>query len=291
MTTIKNTGIDTRAGILAQQFARRTAQPSNPKSNSPAPANADQANPQSVIVEFVNKWKDAQQAIERMGNAAQDIAQSRKAAAAEMVRRIKEQLRIMMSMMAGMDPKSRARQIAQMARELAAAVREYAAASGGSAPENTAVTADSGAARNDNVASSDNVQSASGAAASNASETASTTDTANAESAATTPTAEATSTPQQTGEAIRDKLAEYSQNAGSPDAKADQEFVAEVKKLVAQLRALAKHNDVRSPKYPEKSTERETANTQEALKEIESNLATIEPANAAAAVSINVLVK
>lgn len=299
MTTIKNTGVDTRTSILAQQFARRTVQPANPSGNaptpaSPAPTQANQSGPYAAMAELVNKWKDAQQAIERMGNAAQDIAQSRKAAAAEMVRRIKEQLRIMMSMMAGMDPKTRARQIAQMARELAAAVREYAAASGGSAQESVSVTADSNVARNDSAASSDSARSAPGVAASDTAETLPSTGTApeaNAESAAAAPATEGTGTPQQPGEAIRDKLAEYSQNAASPDAKADQEFIAEVKRLAAQLKALAKQNDVQSPKNPEKSTGRETASTQEALKEVERGLASIETANAAATASINVVVK
>lgn len=298
MTTIKNTGIDTRASILAQQFAKRTVQPANPRGNSPAPASpasaqAAQTSPNAAIAELMNKWKDAQQAIEGMSNATQDIGQSRKAAAAEMVRRIKEQLRIMMSMMAGMDPKARARQIAQMARELAAAVREYAAASGGSAQESVSVTADSGASRNDNAASSDSAGSASGVSASETAPSTGTAPEANAESAATAaaPATEATGTPQQPGVAIRDKLAEYSQNAASPDATADQEFIAEVKKLAAQLKALAKQNDVQSPKNPEKSTGRETASTQEALKEVERGLASIETVTPAATASINVVVK
>lgn len=292
MTIIRNSGFNTSSNILAQQFARRPAtlaivKPAAPA--SPASPQPDKLDPNAALVSFINKWKDAQQAIKLTSTATQDIGQSRKAMAAEMVRRLKEQLRIMMSMMAGMDPKAKARLIAQMSRELAAAVREYAAASGGAAQENIAATADSAGSKNDNGASSGGDQSANAA-------TSETSPSAVQEASVSSPTpaaspSEATGAPRQVGELVRGKLAEYSQNSGSPEAKADQEFVMEVRKLAAMLKALAKQSDVHAQKNPEKSTERETASTNDALKEVERSLSSIESANPAVEISISVVAK
>ncbi len=306
MTIINNSGLNSKAGILAQQFAKRAAQqPVNLQPAAPAPASPtatqpDQADPYAALREFVNKWKDAQQAISSMSNAGQSISHARKAAAAEMLNRLKEQLKIMMSMLASMDPKTRARLIAQMSRDLAAAAREYAAASGGGAQESVTVNvADSGGTQNDSAAASGGEQPANADATAVAADTAPSPD-AGAESAAAataaTPTtaanpADATSTSQQVGDTVRGKLAEYAQNSGSPDAKADQEFAMEVRKLAAMLKALAKQGEVHAPKHPEKSTEREMANISEALKEVEHSLSSIESGSAAVTISISVVAK
>jgi len=50
----------------------------------------------------------------------------------------------------------------------------------------------------------------------------------------------------------------------------------EVRKLAAQLKSLAKQNEVRTHKGVDQSTERETANTNEALREVEHSLAIID---------------
>lgn len=302
MTIINNSGFNTSSSISTQHFTKRAAQPADTQaaaSSSRTSTQPDKADPYAALISFINQWKDAQQAIKRTIAATQDIGQSRKAMAAEVVRRLKEQLRIMMSMMAGMDPKAKARLIAQMSRELAAAVREYAAASGGGAQGNVSMTADNAGAQNDNAASSGGEQSTNAGAAAATSETSpGDTPEASAEGAVpaaiTTPAAspsETTGSPRKVGELVRGQLAEYSQNSGSPDAKADQEFAMEVRKLAAMLKALAKQSEVRAQKNPEKSTKRETASTNDALKEVESSLASIASANTAVTISISVVAK
>lgn len=294
MTIINNNGLNTRASILAQQFASRAAQPANIRtaaSTSSAPSQPDKADPYAALTSFLNKLKDAQQAIKQTSAATQGINQSKKAMAAEMVRRIKEQLRMMMSMMAGMDPKTKARLIAQMSRELAAAVRAYAAASGGGTQESLPATADSADAQNGDTSSSGDKQN--GMADTAASETSAVT-IPNASTVSETPGTspeETTDALRPVGELVRGKLAEYSQNSGSSDAKADQEFVMEVRKLAAMLKALAKQNEVHARNHPEKSTERETANSNDALREVESSLADIAAANTATTISISVVAK
>ncbi len=291
MTIINNNGLNTSASLLMQQFAKRAAQPANIPTTAPASTQPEKSDPYAALTSFLDKMKDIQQAIMQASAATQRIDQSRKAVAAEMVRRIKEQLRMMMSMMAGMDPKTKARLIAQMSRELAAAVREYAAASGG-AQEGVATTAGDADAQNDNTASSGGEQNAMAGAA-GASET-STVTAPEASAASQTPGTspdEATGAPRQVGGLVRDQLAEYSQHAGSPDAKADQEFATEVRKLAAMLKALAKQNEVHARKDMERSTERETANTLDALGEVERSLSGIVSADIPVAASISVVAK
>jgi len=302
MAIIKSTEFNSSASILAQQFAKRSArQAADTQGNSTAPVAPTIALPnnpdtQSALTAYLKKWTDAKQAIDRLNQIPQDIKQSRKAAAAEMVQRIKDQIRMLM-MLGGGDPKARAQQIAQLAHQLAAAAQEYAAASGGDTQASTTLTTNGPAVQSDPAAASGGDQGAAASAAPDtANAVASTTPDASAASAAvaastiTTASSADTQNPsQQVGEQIRSKVAEYAQNAS--ESKADQEFAAEVKRLAALLKALAKQNEVHSPKHPERSTDREMESTNEALKEVERSLNSIDSANSAVTVSINVVAK
>jgi hypothetical protein len=302
MATIKSTDLITSASILAQQFSKRPVawaadtQRSSSVSVDPAAAQQNKPDPQSALTAYLKKWADAKQAIEKLNQIPQDIKQSRKAAAVEMIQRIKEQIRILMMLGAG-NPKATAQQVALLARQLAAATREYAAASGGDTQANAASSANNLSAQNDAAASSSGEQStAASAAPATTDAVASTTPDASAASAAVAASsitaaspAEAQSPSQHVGEQIRSKVAEYAQNAS--ESNSDQEFIKEVKKLVAQLKALAKQNQVHSPKHPEKSTDREMESINEALKEVERSLASIDSANSTVTVSIDVVAK
>ena len=261
MTIINNTGLNSSASLLAQQFAKRSTrqaaktQPSAPAPAAPASAQPDSSNLYSTLASLMNKWSDAKQAIDRLNHAPQDIKQSRKAAAAEMIQRIKDQIKLLL-MMGGGDPKARAQQIAQLARQLAAAAREYASASGGDSQESNAATPEA---------------SADGG-------------TTTASSATPASPAESPGSSQQVGEQIGSTVSERSD--ASAESQADREFAMEVRKLEAQLKALAKQTEVHSPKAPEKSTDREMANTDEALKEVERSLSSLDSADTSVSASI-----
>lgn len=284
MTIVNSSGLNTSSSIFSPLRAKHVAQTDHARITAPASTPSplqSRADPYAALTTFLNKLKDAQQAIKQTSAATQGVNQSRKAIAAETVRRLKEQLRMMMSMMAGMDPKTKARLIAKMAQELAAAVREYAAASGGDSQGGIAATADSADAQNGDTASSGDKQN----------DVADTSVSTSTQTLVTSTTENTTSSPNKIGELVRDQLAEYSQNSGSSDAKADQEFVMEVRKLAAMLKALAKQNVVQARNHPEKSTERETAISNDALREVERSLTDIASANTAVTVSISVVAK
>jgi hypothetical protein len=63
----------------------------------------------------------------------------------------------------------------------------------------------------------------------------------------------------------------------------------EVKKLAAQLKALAKQNEVRTHKGNNQSTERETADTNDALREVEHSVAIIDSPGGSSTPSINIM--
>jgi hypothetical protein len=88
-------------------------------------------------------------------------------------------------------------------------------------------------------------------------------------------------------EQLANKLSAYNQT--SPASKEDQEFAMEVRKLAAQLKALAKQNEVHGRKGSAQSTERETADTNEALREVEHSVALIESPNVSYGPSINIV--
>lgn len=69
---------------------------------------------------------DIKKVTAQLKDGKSSVAQSKKAAAAEKIKRIKAEIQMLKTM--GGDPKLIARQIARLARELASAVREYASA-------------------------------------------------------------------------------------------------------------------------------------------------------------------
>lgn len=77
---------------------------------------------------FEETKRALQQALDATKNAPNEMNKQRKAMAAQKVARIKEQLKALKQMGAAADPKMVARMAAQLARDLAQALKEYAAA-------------------------------------------------------------------------------------------------------------------------------------------------------------------
>lgn len=298
MSIIGKTPIN--SNLLAQQFAKGAArqalykEQSQTVADNSVPTKPDVVN--SQLTSFINRMNDAKQAINKLGDATREISQSKKAFAAEMLRRIKEQIRLMM-MMTGGDPKARARQIAAMAKELAAAAREYAAASGDASQVNEAPATGT---QNELAQATNADQSNSTTAVASTAESTTSTASVSEQSApdtvnaAPTPTAVPAETmpyqpnsTHQVYEQLASKISEYGHTSAS--SKEDQEFAMEVRKLAAQLKAMAKHNEVHTHKGTEQSTEQETADTNEALREVDHSLAIIESPDVSPPPSINIV--
>jgi hypothetical protein len=309
MSTINNTVGNSSTNWLTEQIAKAASRQvlnkaqsipqSTPVSDSSASPSPDILNLQ--LASLIKKWSDAKQAINILGNTTQEINQSRKAMAAEMLNRIKEQIRMMTMLTAG-DPKARARQIAVLARELAAAVQEYASATGNFSQSRDASAAAGAGIQNQNTSSTEQGDSASaatnaaGATASVAGVTAQSDQNVGQPAPDTSPTT--TTSPaepmsyqpnstHQVYEQLANRIWEYNQTSSA--TKEDQEFAMEARKLAAQLKALAKQNEVRGHKGTDQSTERETANTNEALREAEHSLAIIESPSVSNTPSINIV--
>ena len=310
MSTINNNTVgNSSANWLVEQIHRTASKQvlnkaqstlqSTPVSDSSVSTSPDILNLQ--LASLIKKWSDAKQAINLLGNTTQEINQSRKAMAAEMLKRIKEQIRMMTMLTAG-DPKARASQIAVLARELAAAVQEYASATGNSSQSREASATAGAGIQSENTSSAE--QSNPASAATNATgATASVTEVAaqsdqnvgqpapDTSPTTTTSPAEPMSyqpnSTHQVYEQLANRISEYNQTSSAN--KEDQEFAMEVRKLAAQLKSLAKQNEVRSYKGTDQSTERETANTNEALREVEHSLAIIESPSVSNTPSINIV--
>jgi hypothetical protein len=299
MTTISKAIINSNTNLLAQQLAKEsTRQALNKDTSLPASANSVPvkiANLNSQLSSILDKWSDAKQAINQWGNITQEINQSKKAFAAEVLKRVKEQIRILM-MLTGGDPKARARQIAILAKELAAAAREYALASGDSSQANVAPTVDSTGTTAPSTGEQNNAATAVADTAGATSGTVAVAEQADPNAGNAAPDASATIpavsmqyqpvTTHQANEQLGNKISEYTRTSSASEE--DQAFAMEVRKLAAQLKALAKQNEVHAHKGKDQSTEREMADINEALREIEKSLSSLNTPNPAAP-SINIV--
>ncbi len=179
--------------------------------------------------------QDARRADEARFAAAQLSPASRnaetKAAAAQRVQQIKDQIR-MLTMMGGVgNPRANARQIAQLARELAAAAHEYASAGGSTSDTYSTPAATSGGAAASPAAAAPNATATETAPAATAAPSNTETETAatDADSA------------QDAGKGGLQGLVQGS----NPASAADQAFIREVRDLAEKLKALARQQQAR----------------------------------------------
>ena len=99
--------------------------------SSPLTTAIEEANPEKAD-ELKKNLEQSQAILKQLESSKQDINEQRRTAAAEKIQQIKEKLKALRLLMP-VDPEAVARQVKQLARELAQAVREYVRAGGGGA--------------------------------------------------------------------------------------------------------------------------------------------------------------
>jgi hypothetical protein len=231
---------------------------------------------------------DADQATAQLRSGKANAAQSRKAAAAQKIQRIKEEIRILMRM--GGDPKMIAKQIRKLAKELAAAVREYASSGGASSLDNVAATdatASNSVANNtlSNVAQSDSATGkgetaviTSAVPVSCESAAAEKEEEKNDNVTSCAPTTAQDNGVQQYQETLRQQSKNYWQNKSNELAQknsvagTDRDFVREVRTLAAYLKMLAAQQKRRLSDKGDHSADNEITQTGQALAEVEKSL-------------------
>lgn len=157
-----------------------------------------------------------------------DWRAQQKAAAEQRVQQIKDQIKMLTMMAGACDPKANARQITQLAKQLAAAVQEYASACGTDTPQPTVSAPASGAAQS----AAANLSPAAGAPA------AASPPPADTAPASPSPAATGTSDP-------HGKTGAEGATVGQQSSVADQAFIKEVRDLLEKLKALARLQQAR----------------------------------------------
>lgn len=240
---------------------------------------------------YFKRQEETRQAIAKLNVMTQDAAQMKKASAAERIKRIKEQLKMLMSMGMIGDPKANARQIAQLAKELAAAASEYASA-GGAAQQNSSAahTATASTENNSAAPASNSAGNATAEVAAVATEVLAAGTSTNA-SPATAPaqlslTADSQQGAPQTRTALLNKIGEL--HPKSAASEADRDFAREVRNLAAQLKALAKQQEARLHLAGDHTADSEIAKIGQAINEIEQVVASISAPSAEAGSAINI---
>lgn len=252
------------------------------------------------------KLDDTKQADAQLRNIRQSLGQSQKADAAEKVKRIKEQIK-MLKMMGG-DPKQVARQIAQLARELASAVKEYSggrslaldspvsgntgvsgAAEGSSSPS---VVQGNAAAGTAGVATDASALSVSSGTVTPAGAVSTPEDTASTGTARGTQAEnhgqDGDSARQKQNDALQEKIAEIRKN--SSESTATREFIQEVRMLAAQLKALANQQKQRTHQNEEHAVDQGLNHMNQALAEVERNASNLTAAGTAPAISVSIFI-
>ena len=175
------------------------------------------------------RQEETRQALSRM--KPPDWRAQQKAAAEQKVQQIKDQIKMLTMMAGACDPKINARQITQLAKELAAAVQEYASACGTDTPQPTVNAPSSGAAQGGATASASTASPATAPVAAAPADAAS---PAPADAAASAFSAQGKIGAQ--GATVEPK---------SQISAADQSFIKEVRDLAEKLKALARLQQAR----------------------------------------------
>jgi len=228
---------------------------------------------------------DDKQVIAQLLSGKDRMSASAKAAAAEKVKRIKEEIKMLLMM--GGDPKVIARRIAQLAKNLAAAAREYAAGAS-SLPDNEAVASAGSDNNTSTTAQNDSPASESAAAPAASADTVADPEKAENGASIATDAASMTSTDaahdkiaQQYSDILQQKLktdllsraAETSSKTAA--AEADRQFAQEVRTLVSQLKLLARQQKQRPQQTGDHSADREI---DQALADAEKSISGLRPA-------------
>jgi archaellum component FlaC len=223
-----------------------------------------QVDPEKADV-LEKRLEDTRQAVSQLSAIKQSMSQTKKANAAEKIARIKEQIK-MLKMMGG-DPRSIARQIAQLARELSSASKEYSEGTGSSppTPDNTLSTLNKAPAAV--VSSETTPDDTSGTEA----------DPAATEKSGATLTENSRQheedTRQKNSDDLQNKIVEIRQKSSVSDA--DREFIQEVRRLAAQLKALANQQKQRLHLTKQQAAHHDLNQTDQALANVEKSVSSI----------------
>jgi myosin heavy subunit len=231
-----------------------------PVKQADAPANTTPSDTIKAQLDAYQKRSDqSRQAIDQLRASEQNMAQWKKADAAEKIQRLKDQIR-MLRMMGGIgDAKSNLRQIAQLSKDLAAAAREYASAcTDMSAASSTSNTSDAPTKSTETPS-----EPASG-------------------------TEDATDIKAGTEQNPQAELKAIAPPQASSVTEADRKFAAEVVNLANQLKSLAKQQMMRLQQSDASSIDGERAKMREAFAEIEKSVTTILTPAEAAPPTINI---
>jgi len=227
------------------------------------------------------KAKDALAALRTLSEQRSSVGEERKAAARKKVEDLKARIRSL-QMTAGGNPEAIAKIAAQLARELGAAVKAYAAAGGSTAGMGrpSASASQAGEASGDQAPAADaSVADAPSAAAEVESGSAAPFDEETSNRGKPEPGAGKDTDPYR--QVIERQQAQAAEQANrSADSEADAKFAADVKGLVAQLKAIlhqaaeqAKRDADPSASTDEKSADEALTQVTEALGDIASPLA------------------
>ena len=265
------------AGITNQNISVLT----QPYVNVAVPSNAPVSDAMRVRADEVRAQLDAyqkqhDQKSAEIANLPRNMDAAQKAVAVQKVQRIKDQIKMLMMMGGIGNPRDHARQIAQLAKELAAAVHEYATAGGS---DNAAEHASSGLSVIAPTLSAPNQNSASPVdadASAHAAKAVGTAAETSENSSVVVPYSQQQERMQSVAAGLQHK---------SDLNRADQEFIEEVRNVAAQLRALAKLQEARLSKTADQTGE--IAKMHQALGEIEKNISGIGAPDVAPSVSVN----
>ncbi|MFK0300432.1 hypothetical protein ACIQTU_14570 [Brevundimonas sp. NPDC090276] len=189
------------------------------------------------------RLNDARAAVESLKQRGAEASERQKAAAKQKIEQIKARLRMLQMAMIG-DPKAAARIAAQLAKELGAAVKAYAAAGGSTAGLGAPATAGAEPA---SYAVSGEVSSEAQAAAPSAEAPA---EDHNDEVALAEDVAEKSANPyQQAIDAAQARINERARRHG--ETQADRDVLSEVKRLAAQIKAMARQAANKAAGSPE----------------------------------------
>lgn len=181
---------------------------------------ADEAREERLAAAAEAKVHDAKAALEALSQRRSQASEERQAAARKKIEQLKARLEMLQSM-AAVDPKGTARLAAQLARELGAAVKEYAAAGGSTSGLSAPAPADGQAQVSASVDGEAQAQAATG----------------EGEPAPGGEDETRSANPyQQAIDEARARAADYARRGA--EAKADMEFLGEVRRMAAQIKAL-----------------------------------------------------
>lgn len=214
-------------------------------------APSDSAREDRMTAAAEARLRDAKAAVETMKQRRSQASEERKAIACQKVEQLKARLQALRAM-ASVDPKGTARMAAQLARELGAAVKAYAAAGGTTTGMETgAAPATDAGAQTAGTESGDAAQATTGEAGAVAR-----TDPAQADGEAGSESGGAEGGDKDGGgapanpyqQAIDEQNARADETARrGAEKQADTDFMAEVRKLAAELKALVRQAADKKP--------------------------------------------